>query len=1190
MSVTLKEIFSKEKSFNEDILSAAEHKNLVFFLGAGVSRLMGLPGWEEFSAQLIEKAFPDYSVHTPLLKEISNSKERITIAFKEFERLGRKEEFYVCFGEAMKPKREFKAKKNIYRILNRFSALFLTTNADNLFEEILGTAVCHESCYLDGQTKEFLGKTNHLFYLHGHYTEHIDINKNNLVFTADKYVERYNQIEFQEFLRSIFNDENKVIVFIGYGLSEFELIDYIVTKVGYGHNQKRRVFVMLGFCSNEDIIYQAKKSYFDSLNIDVIPYDMDKDGYASLIDVLEGYSKAYGKQVIPPERKDIENAIKLCNEENVAQILHYLKDGELAKTYEKKIADEILKNDIVAWMLALHKEKIFTAEILEQRIPNRAWPLLGVLVKWIKEEGEEAQDVAEDFLSCVTLKHIAQLDKERNIIFDDIVSIIISLNKKHIKQEYISLLKDGNLRPNMFLLIVLRNDDIGHIAIWEKEILVSFMDVIFGSIVFEKRRDMDAYALKEIVKKLLKKIPENSQANTIMFEYFTEMLIRNAEVEGYNAFLHVNNLDNLEKTYDEYYKYCFNAINSFFCRLSEEEQKSIVKSLLERKEISAKKLGLYLARKYSLILIFDLSSLDLYSTYEYYCEYYIYLKFLSETNNITDLYGDSLCERIVRAEWGMYRNGAKKDEEWDRYIESKRLTILQLLPGEKSLKAALKIQEKGIVPYAPLEVADRCDYVRSIEWEPEHKITKEHLSNKPCENWVDEVIPFLGLEDSWEVHTICEQFINILLEENQEVVISVLATFTQIPIEKLDYMISVIYSKYDSLVMIRDQILSLALWILENTDKDIKYANLIKTTCKILNKIVDEKDDLETAQKILYGLSKWLDFSINTERVFDSDEHILENLINYGDFDKFTLWICCQLCVKNYTKQRLSQEDTKLILDLLGQYEGTTFKYTLCYYYNNIKYLVEEDSEKVFEVITNTQDGFDLIALQLCIANSRYILDEFVEKIIEEYLDKQQVLPKAANNNILARQFYSMIISAKFYDRIPEEKFLKGFTDKGFLEFYFHNLTFLSSKENFDLEQQVNIGWNYLKENSMHEECVKYAEYVLHTLEDVTTPTVGLLDIYLEAADKCQSFSAYSIKIEHIVGFFDVDTEKAHELTKFVVTKRLFWDEENLRKLFEKYKEKALNRKGKEIVILLQEQGIISFDQKAEWGEFFNNH
>lgn len=159
MSVTLKEIFSKEKSFNEDILSAAEHKNLVFFLGAGVSRLMGLPGWEEFSAQLIKKAFPDYSVHTPLLKEISNSKERITIAFKEFERLGRKEEFYACFCEAMKPKRGFKAKKNIYRILNRFSALFLTTNADNLFEEILGTAVCHESCYLDGQTKEFLGKT-----------------------------------------------------------------------------------------------------------------------------------------------------------------------------------------------------------------------------------------------------------------------------------------------------------------------------------------------------------------------------------------------------------------------------------------------------------------------------------------------------------------------------------------------------------------------------------------------------------------------------------------------------------------------------------------------------------------------------------------------------------------------------------------------------------------------------------------------------------------------------------------------------------------------------------------------------------------------------------------------------------------------------------------------------------------------
>ena len=230
MEGSLKEIFAAGPKFEENILKAFENSKLVFFLGAGVSRIMGIMGWDDFSAFLIRKAFPDYKDHSAILRDISSSKERITIAFKKFEQDNRLDEFYKHFGQGMTPKSDvFQSKENIYKILNRFEALFLTTNADNLFEEVLGSALCHEDYSLTILKRETQRRQNHLFYLHGHYTENIDKLKNNLVFTAPQYVERYNDQNFIGFLRAIFEEDN-TIVFIGYGLNEFELIDYIVTK------------------------------------------------------------------------------------------------------------------------------------------------------------------------------------------------------------------------------------------------------------------------------------------------------------------------------------------------------------------------------------------------------------------------------------------------------------------------------------------------------------------------------------------------------------------------------------------------------------------------------------------------------------------------------------------------------------------------------------------------------------------------------------------------------------------------------------------------------------------------------------------------------------------------------------------------------------------------------------------------
>ena len=240
------------------------------------------------------------------------------------------QDFYRLFGEALEPdKKIFQSKKNIYKILSQFDATFLTTNADNLFEDILGHDLCHEDCKRDDITDVRIRRQNRLFYLHGHYSECIDINKNNLVFTAPQYVERYNDRKFREFLETVFRNNN-VILFIGYGLNEFELIDYIVTKAGHTEQSPQQVYVLYGFCENDEIIFRAKKSYFEALNIHMIPFDMSSNGYDSLIDVLQSLYEDYRERTIVPAATIINESINEFNATNSAYILHCLKDNDKA--------------------------------------------------------------------------------------------------------------------------------------------------------------------------------------------------------------------------------------------------------------------------------------------------------------------------------------------------------------------------------------------------------------------------------------------------------------------------------------------------------------------------------------------------------------------------------------------------------------------------------------------------------------------------------------------------------------------------------------------------------------------------------------------------------------------------------------------------------------------------------------------
>ena len=730
MEKTLREIFQEGPKFEENILKAFENKKLIFFIGAGVSRVMGVQGWVDFSASIIRKAFPKYEEQNTILRDISDSKERITVAYKKFEEENRLEDFYKYFGDGLKPNPNiFNAKENIYEILNRFEAIFLTTNADNLFENVIGSALCHENCDVGIIKSEPHRKLNHLFYLHGHYTDDIDINKNNLVFTAQQYVERYNDENFIGFLRAIFQGDN-TIVFVGYGLNEFELIDYIVTKSGYTKKFNKKIYLLYGFCENDDILYNSKKSYFNALNIELIPYDMTRKGYDSLIDFLKLLNEDYNKRAIVPITERISECIKNYSEENYAIIRRFLKDKNLAHTNEMQITSEIKNQRDYNWVSNFYNDGLFSTEQMDEKIEYRAWPLLELFVEWVKSNDEQAQICAVEFLEKITQKQIDSMSKDYTYINKHIIQIVFALNKKWIKAKYIDLIFKISAERRFFYYELADSHSLERVREWNLNLIKKLFDNIFRNVDMDSFSDMETSAIKEFFKKF-NSIINGSRLINFVFKYFTELVIHSSD-GLFSLFSRIYDVENIYKNDQDYWMISLSEIEYSFTKMKKKTQYSKIKSLLGDNRESSSKLALYLARKYDHnISDLLLDNKTIFNAYYCFHETYLLLKHHAKNGYFEISHQQCLCEVILDSNFGI------STKEYVDFLSQKKLLLLQILSNDESKKMVHELLDKGIEPYPSDNEASDCDYIIFSRWENEARINEDIIRDIPLKNWID---------------------------------------------------------------------------------------------------------------------------------------------------------------------------------------------------------------------------------------------------------------------------------------------------------------------------------------------------------------------------------------------------------------------------------------------------------------------
>ncbi|MFO1527734.1 MAG: hypothetical protein U1F16_17315 [Turneriella sp.] len=265
---------------------------LFFFLGAGVARLTGCPGWAELGANIIKRlrevnkiSFKD----SLLLGNIGDVKLQLSaIQALIGKEPADKAEFLRILHEQIDPKHPGRD-ISVYEILFGLPAFFLTTNADydfnldknNREQFFFGEFLANKQTFSGSFEKHVLCR------LHGSVTDTSDSDNNSLVFTIPHYVANYREQHsmLNRFLQATFSQHDGIFVFIGYGLSEIELLHYVLPKP----TARKTVFWLKPYLSTDQRLYEIEFHAYTSMGITILPYSIDEIGHAQLVEVLRDW-------------------------------------------------------------------------------------------------------------------------------------------------------------------------------------------------------------------------------------------------------------------------------------------------------------------------------------------------------------------------------------------------------------------------------------------------------------------------------------------------------------------------------------------------------------------------------------------------------------------------------------------------------------------------------------------------------------------------------------------------------------------------------------------------------------------------------------------------------------------------------------------------------------------------------------
>jgi hypothetical protein len=291
----------------DEVVQAGLNGNLVLFVGAGVSVLVGLPSWKELAYGALQRlrvrGVLDFSELDQLMA--LDPRKQLSIAEMIAGRSELGNDLMTFFKESVEG-------DSIYKVINDMGCVCVTTNYDELlsprFREVDdkvpdATSVKPQPVRRIHTKNDFLAKCLNepgtVVHLHGAISA-----PEEMVVTTRQYLEHYDDQNVQHFLGELF--ARKTVLFIGYGLEEAEILEHILRRGSARATHDRRRFTLQGYFRSQDPLYRRLHEYYDSsFGVNVLGFIRDYHDYNQQKDIL----KAWATQIKvrrPPLDEDMD--------------------------------------------------------------------------------------------------------------------------------------------------------------------------------------------------------------------------------------------------------------------------------------------------------------------------------------------------------------------------------------------------------------------------------------------------------------------------------------------------------------------------------------------------------------------------------------------------------------------------------------------------------------------------------------------------------------------------------------------------------------------------------------------------------------------------------------------------------------------------------------------------------------------